>query len=218
LISYYQEPQMEIGQWKAEICTLSGEIISVVGGEFDRGVIQRIQRFDDEGTPLVSEHDTSVIWKGIRVYTTSEEDSSGPLSLIAEYWAETHFGRSHFSTIGAWVQQIASGPTSQHSVEDFMEEMEEFFQCPEIPGWIQVEASTSSKTQEPMESQPTTKTFLRKRMEPIEISISDDDCIVLSMGADDNTAKLKIHPAQVDLLCQWIQEAKEAIESKSEGR
>jgi len=207
---------MEIGQWKAQIRTLSGATISVVGDEFDRAVLRQVS---DDGMPLKHEHDTTVMWNGIRVYATSEEDSSGPLSLVAEYWAESDFDSSHFSRIGAWAQHIASEPPShlsQFSVEDFIAEMEHILRNPEMSiGWGQVESYMIGQSQKPMESQPSTKTFLRKRMEPIEISISDDNCIVLSMGADDNAARLKVHPAQVDLLCQWIQEAKEAIESKS---
>lgn len=59
--------------------------------------------------------------------------------------------------------------------------------------------------------------FMKKKMEPVEVEITDDGSIRLSsFSRDGKAAEIMLDPAQVGLLCEWLREARDSILSSAE--
>lgn len=57
--------------------------------------------------------------------------------------------------------------------------------------------------------------FMKKKMEPVEVEVTDDGSIRLaSFGRDGTPREILLHPAQISLLCEWLREARDSIVGK----
>jgi hypothetical protein len=56
------------------------------------------------------------------------------------------------------------------------------------------------------------RTFMKKKMEPVEVEVTGDGSIRLaSFGRDGTPREILLHPAQIGLLCEWLCEARDSI-------
>lgn len=60
--------------------------------------------------------------------------------------------------------------------------------------------------------------FMKKKMEPVEVEVTDDGLIrVASFGRDGTTREILLHHSQISLLCEWLREARDSAVGKEES-